>query len=519
MFGKLKDKLKKTFSIFSKKVEEEIEAEVESVEAKETEQPVEVSDENALELSKAEILDEVSDESIVSEDDKVVLEEKENDKEVVLQEVDAVEVESEVEELVEEKVADLVDESGESLPTADELLSLDLDESKEETKDASEVEVADEIAPEPSKAELLDLDADEEIDSEEHKEAVEENVELILETVKEVVPETKEEIESAETIEAIESESVIKAEEKKILEEPVAEKKSFFSKIKEKLTTKTINLEKFEELFWDLEIVLLESNVSVKVIDRIKSDLSLELVDKPLPRDVAKKIQEVLATTLRDILSIDTKDLLAEIAEFKKEEKPYTIIFFGINGSGKTTTIAKLTHLLKSKGLSVVLAAGDTFRAAAIDQLQDHADKLETKLIKHDYGSDAAAVAFDAKKYAEKNNIDVVLIDTAGRLHSNTNLMAELEKMMRVAKPDCKIFIGESITGNDCVEQAEKYESTLGIDGVILTKADIDEMGGAPLSICYVTGKPILYLGMGQEYQDLLPFSVDLILEKLGIEE
>ena len=363
------------------------------------------------------------------------------------------------------------------------------------------------------------MDADEEIDSEEHKEAVEENVELILETVKEVVPETKEEIESAETIEAIESESVIKAEEKKILEEPVAEKKSFFSKIKEKLTTKTINLEKFEELFWDLEIVLLESNVSVKVIDRIKSDLSLELVDKPLPRDVAKKIQEVLATTLRDILSIDTKDLLAEIAEFKKEEKPYTIIFFGINGSGKTTTIAKLTHLLKSKGLSVVLAAGDTFRAAAIDQLQDHADKLETKLIKHDYGSDAAAVAFDAKKYAEKNNIDVVLIDTAGRLHSNTNLMAELEKMMRVAKPDCKIFIGESITGNDCVEQAEKYESTLGIDGVILTKADIDEMGGAPLSICYVTGKPILYLGMGQEYQDLLPFSVDLILEKLGIEE
>ena len=118
---------------------------------------------------------------------------------------------------------------------------------------------------------------------------------------------------------------------------------------------------------------------------------------------------------------------------------------------------------------------------------------------------------------AEKNNIDVVLIDTAGRLHSNTNLMAELEKMMRVAKPDCKIFIGESITGNDCVEQAEKYTTTLGIDGIILTKADIDEMGGAPLSICYVTGKPILYLGMGQEYKDLHRFTPELILEKLGI--
>jgi fused signal recognition particle receptor len=168
-------------------------------------------------------------------------------------------------------------------------------------------------------------------------------------------------------------------------------------------------------------------------------------------------------------------------------------------------------------GLTVVLAAADTFRAAAIDQLENHATKLGVKIIKHDYGSDSAAVAYDAKKYAQKNKIDVVLIDTAGRLHSNINLMAELEKIVRVTKPDCKIFIGESVTGNDCIEQAVKYENSLGIDGVILTKADVDEMGGAPLSICYVTKKPILYLGVGQEYADLQYFSAELILDKLGL--
>lgn len=298
------------------------------------------------------------------------------------------------------------------------------------------------------------------------------------------------------------------------IEKPPEEKKSFFGKLKEAFTTKTISAEKFEELFWELEVILLENNVSVEVIDKIKDDLKKELVDKPLPRDVESKIEETLQRTLREILTFDKIDLVEEIQ--KKEKKPYIIAFFGINGSGKTTSIAKLAHYLQKNKISVVLAAGDTFRAAAIQQLEEHADKLGIKMIKHDYGSDAAAVAFDAVKYADKNKIDAVLIDTAGRLHSNTNLMAELEKIIRVTQPDLKLFVGESITGNDCIEQARQFDEMVEVDGAILTKADVDEKGGAPLSIAYTIKKPILFMGMGQRYQDFEEFDREKMLKRLG---
>src|SRR3989344_3904026 len=250
------------------------------------------------------------------------------------------------------------------------------------------------------------------------------------------------------------------------IEKEIPEKKGFFQRITEAITTKTISAEKFDGLFWDLEVALLENNVSVEVIEKIKEDLKEELVDKPLPRDVPHKIQETLKNALTKILSFDDIDLLSKI----KKKKPFVIAFFGINGAGKTTSIAKLAHYLQQHKISVVLAACDTFRAAAIQQLEEHATKLGVKMIKQNYGSDAAAVAFDAIKYAEKNKVDVVLIDTAGRLHSNVNLMAELEKIIRVTKPDLKIFVGESITGNDCIEQARKFNELVEMDGVILTK-------------------------------------------------
>ena len=259
-------------------------------------------------------------------------------------------------------------------------------------------------------------------------------------------------------------------------------------------------------------MALLENNVSVEVIEKIKVDLKEELVDKPLPRDVLKKMEETLARTMNEILTFDQIDIIKK----SDNKKPFIIAFFGINGCGKTTSIAKLANYLKENGKSVVLAACDTFRAAAIQQLEEHANKLGVKMIKHDYGSDAAAVAFDAVKHAEKHGIDVVLIDTAGRLHSNTNLMAELEKIIRVTNPDLKIFVGESITGNDCIEQARKFNELVEMDGAILTKADIDEKGGAPLSIAYTIKKPILFLGMGQEYKDLEVFNKKLILDRLG---
>ena len=314
-----------------------------------------------------------------------------------------------------------------------------------------------------------------------------------------------------------------KKEEKKEAKEEIKEepKKGFFERITnavtEAVTTTRISEDKFEQMFRDLEVTLLENNVAVEVIDRIKADLKESLVETPIQRGkVEDAIRKALRSSIEGLFTT-AYDLKEKIREKSAEKKPCKIMFVGINGSGKTTTIAKIAKLLQENRLKVVIAASDTFRAAAIHQLQEHADRLGVKLIKHDYGSDPAAVAFDAIKYAEAHGIDVVLIDTAGRLHSNVNLMAEMEKVARVAKPDLKIFVGESITGNDCVEQARSFNNAIGIDGIILAKADVDEKGGAAISVSYVTKKPILYLGTGQEYDDLEPFSAEAVVDSLGL--
>lgn len=292
--------------------------------------------------------------------------------------------------------------------------------------------------------------------------------------------------------------------------------KGFFSAIKEKIITTKINEEQFEKLFWDLELALMENNVAVEVIEKIKNDLKEQLVEKPIKRTkVEETIQGTLKSSIEDLFEASNIDLINEIKN--KKEKPYIIVFFGINGSGKTTSIAKLANMLKNKKISCVMAASDTFRAASIEQLQQHADKLGIKMIKHDYGSDPAAVAFDAIKHAKAKGIDTVLIDTAGRMHSNTNLVDEMKKIIRVAKPDLKIFVGESITGNDCIEQAKIFNEAVGIDGIILAKADIDEKGGAAVSVSYVTKKPILFLGTGQKYSDLEVFNFEVIIKNLGL--
>lgn len=316
--------------------------------------------------------------------------------------------------------------------------------------------------------------------------------------------------EKEESLPEIKEEPQPKPKEEKPIEK---EKKSFFKKAREYISTKKISASKFDELFWDLEMALLENNVSVEVIEKIKNDLKEELVDKPLPRNISQKIEETLKNSLQEVLDIEKIDLL----EKTKQKKPFVIAFFGVNGSGKTTSIAKIAHLLKKQGLKSVLAASDTFRAAAIHQLEEHANNLNLKIIKHDYGADAAAVAFDALKYAEKNNLDAVLIDTAGRLHSDVNLMDELKKIVRVVNPDLKVFVGESITGNDCVEQASRFNEHIGIDGIVLTKADVDEKGGAAISVSFITKKPILFIGTGQNYEDLVKFNPDLVLENLGL--
>ncbi len=314
----------------------------------------------------------------------------------------------------------------------------------------------------------------------------------------------------------LKEEKIKKIEEKEKIVEEEPEKKGFFSAIKEKIITTKINEEQFDKLFWDLELALMENNVAVEVIEKIKNDLKEELVEKPIKRTkIEETIQYTLKDSIQDLFEVNNINLLEEIKN--KKEKPYVIAFFGINGSGKTTSIAKLAHMLKEKKISCVLAASDTFRAASIEQLQQHADKIGIKIIKHDYGSDPAAVAFDAIKHAKAKNIDVVLIDTAGRMHSNTNLIDELKKITRVTKPDLKIFVGESIAGNDCVEQAKTFNEAVGIDGIILAKADIDEKGGAAVSVSYITKKPILFLGVGQKYNDLQAFDSEVIVKNLGL--
>ena len=306
-------------------------------------------------------------------------------------------------------------------------------------------------------------------------------------------------------------------EEEKVVEKPkeeVKEKKGFFGKIKEKVTTRKINETHFDELFWELEVALLENNVAFEVIEKIKEDLKVDLVDVPLQRG---KIDNIILDSLKksvdEVLEYEEMDLLSKV----KEKKPYVIVFIGVNGSGKTTSIAKFAHLLKEKGFSIVLAAADTFRAASIQQLEEHGKNLGIKVIKHDYGSDPAAVGFDAVKYAKQKDLDVVLIDTAGRQHSNINLRDEMKKIIRVVNPDLKIYVGEMIAGNDCIEQIQEFNKAVKIDGAILSKADIDEKGGTAISVSYVTRKPIFYLGVGQEYGKLEEFDPQKIIKNLGL--
>ncbi len=305
-----------------------------------------------------------------------------------------------------------------------------------------------------------------------------------------------------------------KVKEKLTKEEP-EEKESILTKLKTKVTTKKVTQDLFQEIFWELELVLLESNVAIEVIEKIKEDLQKNIVDKQIKRaEIEQTIQDTLRESIDEILTQEPIDLLKQA----KTKKPYVICFVGINGTGKTTSIGKVAQYLKDNNLSSIMIAADTFRAAAIEQLEEWGKRTKTKVIKHDYGSDAAAVAFDGIKHAKAKDIDVVLIDTAGRLHSNTDLMNELHKIIKIATPDLKIFVGEATTGNDCVEQIKEFNEKVNIDGIILTKLDVDEKGGAALSTSYVTKKPIIFVGTGQNAKDLQPFDKKTMIKNLGFD-
>ncbi len=289
-------------------------------------------------------------------------------------------------------------------------------------------------------------------------------------------------------------------------------------RVVKRVTRRELSPSDVGDIIWDLQVGLLESDVAVPVADQIIENVKGELAGRKLGiREDPKKLAVgILRESIQGVLTTDGKVNLLEIVQKKKEEnKPAVLVFVGVNGGGKTTTIAKLAKYLKDHDHNLVLAASDTFRAAGIEQLEIHAKRLGLGMIKHKRGADAAAVAYDAVEHAKARGLDAVLVDTAGRMQTNVNLMDEMRKICRVTKPDLTIFVGDALTGNDAVEQASKFDEAVGIDGSILCKMDADARGGAALSISQVTGKPILFLGTGQGYDDLREFKPEIILDAL----
>ncbi len=281
----------------------------------------------------------------------------------------------------------------------------------------------------------------------------------------------------------------------------------------DKKTSRMISEEKLDDLLWELEVGLLESDVAYSVIESIKRDIKEELRNVSFVRSkISDFVETVLKNSIAHVLQANDFDFDTFL---EKKQKPIVIMFIGVNGTGKTLSIAKMARYLKQKGITCVMAAGDTFRAGAIEQLSIHAEKLNVKIIKHGPKSDPAAVAYDAIEHAKAKHKDVVLLDTAGRMQTNYNLMDEMAKIKRVAKPDLIIFVGDALSGNDAVEQAKRFNETVGIDGVILTKVDTDAKGGSSLSIAYTIGKPLLFIGVGQEYDDQIPFDPQWMVDNI----
>ena len=273
-----------------------------------------------------------------------------------------------------------------------------------------------------------------------------------------------------------------------------------------------------EEPLWDLEMALLESDVEMNVAETILDRVREELVGETRKQvdTTAALVREALREALVEVIRVGQFDFDERV---RSTDRPVTIVFTGVNGVGKTTTIAKLARYLEERGLSVVVANGDTYRAGANEQIREHADRLGRDLISHDQGGDPAAVIYDGVEYAEANDVDVVLGDTAGRLHTSDDLMAQLEKIDRVVDPDMTLFVDEAVAGQDAVRRAEEFDDAAAFDGAVLTKADADSQGGAAISIAQVTGKPILFLGTGQGYDDLRKFDPEeLVADLLGEE-
>lgn len=263
----------------------------------------------------------------------------------------------------------------------------------------------------------------------------------------------------------------------------------------------------------ELELTLLESDVALPATDAIIAHVKTGLVGKH--RKIGESVDSLVVRSLRNaLLEVLGRgfDLQAYI---RSHPRPVKILFTGVNGTGKTTTVAKIGYFLKKQGLSVVIGAGDTYRAGAIEQIGVHAERLGIRIIQHPEGGDPSAVLYDTVQYATSHKIDVVLADTAGRFHNKANLMSQLEKIRRVMKPDLVVYVDEAVAGNDAVTRAAEFDRTVGADAVVLTKADMDSRGGAAISIAHTIGKPLMFIGTGQSYDDIEPFEPAQVVDEL----
>lgn len=294
--------------------------------------------------------------------------------------------------------------------------------------------------------------------------------------------------------------------------------KSSVNGLVQKISQKELSDKSIQQILDDFLLVLVENDVAYSVAKQICENLHEELKTTQFRRfsDSTEPAKEALRGVLLGLLNGSGDESFYKVLnESKEQRRPAILLFVGVNGTGKTSTIAKIGYLLLRKGFSVIVAAADTYRTGSIEQIEEHARRIGIRTIKHDYGADAAAVAFDAANYATAHGINVVLIDTAGRMQTNKNLLEEMKKIARVAKPNLTILVVDSLTGNDAVEQGKSFADAVNIDGVVLTKLDADTKGGSAISMAAIIGKPILFATVGQNYEDLVSFEPDQMVTKI----
>jgi fused signal recognition particle receptor len=335
---------------------------------------------------------------------------------------------------------------------------------------------------------------------------------------------------SAPSVSPVEKKEPVLTTPEKTTERPIARREQpEDERFTDSLFGKKLSGSKLDDILDELEIALLESDVALPAVEAIKKRVRQDLLNRKVKfgTDISDFVEDALKDAITAVLA-EPVELPPKMRKhpsrfsppffnefIDKHAKPVVIMFVGINGTGKTTTIAKIGNLLLKQGYSVVIGAGDTFRAGAIEQLEKHADRLGVKLIKHNAGSDPASVAYDAIEHARARKKDVVLVDTAGRMQTDTGLMEEMSKIERVACPSLVIYVGDALAGNDAVNEAMSFNRAVGIDAVVLTKVDADAKGGAALSIRYSTGAPVIFVGTGQEYKDLEAFSPGWMVERI----